>query len=393
MPVYNGTNYLREAIDSALAQEYKNTEVIVVNDGSTDNTEEICLSYGDRIRYFSKENGGVATALNLGVTQMRGEYFSWLSHDDVYYPNKISSQIEALYACDDRTRIAYGNYDMINESGALLQSIRFLDEYTQELLMDSVFPILKSLIGGCALLIHRSHFEKHGLFKTELRYVQDYDMWFRMMRGQRLVYVDAPMYKIRIHDRQGTKTATERMRAEEAVLWLGFTRAVTANEMCRMFGGAYEFYREMYIRHTAFGDGPERREIERLIAAQSVPDSEAERRERILCHLHDAGSTARRLCVFCAGDYGIRLFYDFRLKNIAVDYFADNDPAKHKEDFLDGIPCLSFEELLKIKDDTLVIVAASTPAEILEQLRNAKFPLVTTKQEIDKMARNYRFRN
>ena len=67
IPVYNGSNYMREAIDSALAQTYKNIEIIVVNDGSTDNTEEIALSYGDKIKYYSKENGGVATALNFAI--------------------------------------------------------------------------------------------------------------------------------------------------------------------------------------------------------------------------------------------------------------------------------------------------------------------------------------
>ena len=98
IPAYNGANYMREAIDSALAQTYKNSEVILVNDGSKDNgdTEAIARSYGDKIRYFHKENGGVASALNLGIRKMTGEYFSWLSHDDVYYPHKIETQINFL---------------------------------------------------------------------------------------------------------------------------------------------------------------------------------------------------------------------------------------------------------------------------------------------------------
>ena len=73
IPVYNGSNFMREAIDSALAQTYPNIEILVVNDGSTDNTREIALSYGDKIRYFEKENGGVATALNLAIREMKGE--------------------------------------------------------------------------------------------------------------------------------------------------------------------------------------------------------------------------------------------------------------------------------------------------------------------------------
>ena len=69
IPVYNGSNYLKEAIESALAQTYDNVEVLVVNDGSNDGgaTEQIALSYGERIRYFKKENGGVASALNVGI--------------------------------------------------------------------------------------------------------------------------------------------------------------------------------------------------------------------------------------------------------------------------------------------------------------------------------------
>src|SRR5579862_6874144 len=91
IPVYNGANYLRAAINSALAQTYKNIEVIVVNDGSRDDgqTDAIAKEYGDRVRYFSKENGGCGSALNFGIANMRGDYFSWLSHDDTYLPRKI----------------------------------------------------------------------------------------------------------------------------------------------------------------------------------------------------------------------------------------------------------------------------------------------------------------
>ena len=76
IPVYNGAKYMREAIDSALAQTYPHVEVIVVNDGSTDNgaTAEIARSYGDRIRFFEKENGGVSSALNVGIRHITEGY-------------------------------------------------------------------------------------------------------------------------------------------------------------------------------------------------------------------------------------------------------------------------------------------------------------------------------
>ena len=95
IPVYNGAEFMREAIDSALAQTYPHIEVIVVNDGSRDDgaTREIALSYGDRIRYFEKENGGVSSALNLGIRNMTGDYFSWLSHDDAYLPDNVQASV------------------------------------------------------------------------------------------------------------------------------------------------------------------------------------------------------------------------------------------------------------------------------------------------------------
>src|SRR3712207_962084 len=95
IPVYNGSDYLKEAIDSALGQTYEDIEVIVVNDGSNDGgqTEAIAKSYGDKIRYFSKENGGVASALNFGIKNMRVKWFTWLSHDDLFSQNRIEQDL------------------------------------------------------------------------------------------------------------------------------------------------------------------------------------------------------------------------------------------------------------------------------------------------------------
>ena len=104
IPVYNGENYLRESIESAINQTYKNIEIIVVNDGSNDDnkTENIALSYGSKVKYIKKKNGGVASALNLGIEKMTGDYFSWLSHDDLYTPNKIKNQVDILEKIEDK---------------------------------------------------------------------------------------------------------------------------------------------------------------------------------------------------------------------------------------------------------------------------------------------------
>ena len=99
IPVYNGSNYVGQAIESILAQTYQNREIIVVNDGSTDQgaTRHVVLSYGNQVRYIEKENGGVSSALNCGIQAMQGEYFAWLSHDDLFCKEKLSNQMEFLH--------------------------------------------------------------------------------------------------------------------------------------------------------------------------------------------------------------------------------------------------------------------------------------------------------
>ena len=116
IPVYNGADYLAEAIDSAIAQTYSNIEIIVVNDGSTDDgaTERVARAYGNRIKYYSKPNGGVATALNYAIKRMNGDYFSWLSHDDVYLPEKVERQIKKLEELDGEMVILYSNVEVID---------------------------------------------------------------------------------------------------------------------------------------------------------------------------------------------------------------------------------------------------------------------------------------
>ena len=99
IPVYNGANYMREAIDSALAQSYDNLEIIVVNDGSTDRSAAIAKEYAARdarIRVFDKENGGLSDARNYGIARARGEYIGFLDSDDWIEPEMISDLAEHL---------------------------------------------------------------------------------------------------------------------------------------------------------------------------------------------------------------------------------------------------------------------------------------------------------
>ena len=221
IPVYNseknihGADYLRQAIDSALAQTYKNIEVVVVNDGSKDNgkTEETALSYGDKIKYIKKENGGVSTALNTGIKNAEGEWISWLSHDDLYTPDKIEVQMNDVRKMQEKTvnykRILYycdGGF--INSEGVKIEKkSKTLNEgyYSGN---DRLFYLFKRYyIGGCGLLIPKQMFEEVGYFAEDMRYMQDMFEWEKAFLAGYAFYVNNKVMSItRIHNMQTSTT-------------------------------------------------------------------------------------------------------------------------------------------------------------------------------------------
>jgi glycosyltransferase involved in cell wall biosynthesis len=230
IPVYNGSDYLREAIDSALAQTYPNVEVVVVNDGSNDAgaTEQIALSYGNNIRYFSKENGGVASALNRGVSEMTGAYFSWLSHDDVYYPEKISAQMHALRSMTDRDTILYSDWAVFSGNSGITQEIRLPMVPPESF---RYFLTTNNVVHGCSLLIPKRAFDCCGTFNENLRTTQDYDFWYRLAGKFRFVHLPVVLVKGRQHQAQGSVTMREVALLEINALLSGFATNLNFDEL------------------------------------------------------------------------------------------------------------------------------------------------------------------
>ncbi len=251
IPVYNGSNYLSEAIDSALAQTYSNIEIIVVNDGSNDDgaTWKIAHSYGDKIRYFEKENGGVSTALNLGIQKMRGEYFSWLSHDDLYYPNKIQAEIDALRKAGDMSKIVYSNgaYLYMPERKIVVSRNNII--FRKEFLETGTLTVFFWLVYGTSLLIPKFYFDAYGGFNEKHRAVQDYEKFFEMFRGKRLIYLNDTLVIVRDHNKQTGKTYSK-VWEEEQWLYNWLVQSVKPDDLLGSgLTDMYHFYSAFLTRH------------------------------------------------------------------------------------------------------------------------------------------------
>jgi len=123
LPTYNGARYLRESIDSCLRQTYDNLELIIVNDGSTDETEEIVLSYDDPRIVYAKHhpNAGLPRSLNVGFALAKGDYLAWTSDDNYYADNAIEVMVRKLQEWEPRVSMVYCDSYIIDEAGQILR--------------------------------------------------------------------------------------------------------------------------------------------------------------------------------------------------------------------------------------------------------------------------------
>lgn len=225
IPVYNGELYMKFAIDSALNQTYDNLEVMVINDGSKDATEKIAKEYEGKIRYIKKDNGGVSSVLNIAIREMTGEWLSWLSHDDVYYPEKIEQQIRFIDSQAKRLNINHESIvaccanDRIDTEGKrIIRPIKYgrNKEDGIDLLIDQ---IANYSIGGCCVLAHRDVYRALGGFNENNRTCSDAEMWYKMMlNGYTFLFEDEVLVHSRQHKEMVSVTKKELCISEGTIL-------------------------------------------------------------------------------------------------------------------------------------------------------------------------------
>lgn len=238
IPVYNGAKYVEQALNSALNQTYPNIEIIVVNDGSKDNTDDILQKYKKKVKYFKKENGGVSTALNLAIQKSTGKYFSWLSHDDLYYPTKIEEEMKII---TDKT-IIMSDYDVIDENGNITKY-----EYLPHELIERhpEYALFKGYINGVSLLIPKQAFADAGLFAIDKHCTQDYYMWLAMiLKGYKFVHIPKILVSSRQHREQVTNTSPL-MLSEGNQLWIDMMTKLPLKTKKKMSNTEYSFYKDM----------------------------------------------------------------------------------------------------------------------------------------------------
>jgi glycosyltransferase involved in cell wall biosynthesis len=209
MPVHNGAQYLREAIESALTQDYAPLEVVVVDDGSTDETPALLDGFGARIVRIRQPNSGAAVARNTAIAACRGEFIAFLDADDLWLPHKLRTQMEYLQQHPEvdlvsshwTVQVAEQPVAGIGHSVQSATSMRDTPEPSawiyNELLMDCI-------VHTTTVVMRRRLVERIGLFDVTLRRGQDYDYWLRASRVTPIHRLPQALSVYRLHESNST---------------------------------------------------------------------------------------------------------------------------------------------------------------------------------------------
>ena len=178
IPVYNSEKYLQECIDSTLHQSYSDVEIIAINDGSTDSSLSILKQYGKKIIIIDKTNGGTASALNAGIDAMTGEWFKWLSDDDVLEKDAISELINTAKLYENPSDyIFYSNQNLIDKDGKIISEVIESNHNDLTSFQQGIILLNKHFGNPNSSLMHKSIFKKCGLLNENVGYYEDHELF------------------------------------------------------------------------------------------------------------------------------------------------------------------------------------------------------------------------
>ncbi len=208
IPAYNAEHYLSEALDSLLAQDYGNLEIIVVNDGSTDQTASILEGYADRIVLLQQSNQGQSASLNRAWQQASGDILGYLSADDRLEPSAVSKLVAALIE-DEQRMLVYPDYWLIDHEGRGLKQViaPAFDHF--EVVINGFCPV------GPGALLRRRVLEQIGGWDARLRLIPDWDFLLRVGLCGEVYHYPETLAAFRVHEQSQTFRAPDEQRAAE----------------------------------------------------------------------------------------------------------------------------------------------------------------------------------
>lgn len=212
IPTYNRTRFISEAVESVLAQTYSDYEILVVDDGSIDNTKDVLLPYQDKVIYIYQKNQGVSAARNTGIRNSKGKYIAFLDSDDMWLPEKLEKQVEILDKYPDISMV-YSNISYCDEKGRYIRTASKANMFQSGHIPEKVL-LWKVNCGYLQTwLIRKSCFDEIGLLDTTFKMSEDREMSVRIAMNYNIYGLKEPLTMVRQHrpsERLGRSPAKER---------------------------------------------------------------------------------------------------------------------------------------------------------------------------------------
>ena len=239
VPTYNRADFVGETIESILNQTYKYFELIIIDDGSTDNTEEVIGKFKDsRIKYIKTDNwGGPARPRNTGIKKAKGEYIAFCDDDDIWLPKKLEKQIR-VFQVSNETAMLYTRFRTIE--GEIISNRIFPENgmYKSGNMFKSIY--LRNLIACSSVMIRRSVLDQVGLFNTDpnLIAIEDADLWLRIALKYNIKCTDdLPLLIYRIHSQSISQGVIQRTK-----------RSIILRKRYKKYAGNYLFCRGVLLK-------------------------------------------------------------------------------------------------------------------------------------------------
>jgi glycosyltransferase involved in cell wall biosynthesis len=210
IPAYNGGRYLRESVQSVLTQDYPHIELLVLDDGSADNTREILQSYANQFYWESQANTGQASTLNKGWRKAKGEILSYLSVDDTLEPHAVRVAVDHLVRYPEVV-LVYGDFNLMDAKNNTLRHVRAPDFHYVDMVANFVCQ------PGPGVFFRRDAFEAVGGWNSSLRQVPDYEYWLRLGLRGTFLHIPQTLARFRVHAHSLSYAERSVERAEECV--------------------------------------------------------------------------------------------------------------------------------------------------------------------------------
>ena len=344
LPVYNGSKYIRKSIDSIVNQTYKDWELIIVNDCSTDNTISIVEEYvikDERIHVISNDvNQKLPKSLNIGFRLAEGEYLTWTSDDNIYMPTALQQMVK--YLDEHNYEMVCARYDFISQDGEYL---RTSDIYVNELMA------VGNKVGAC-FLYKRSVIGEIGEYNPDMFLVEDYEYWLRIyFRYGVIGFIDEVLYKYRIHSSSLTSTRYLDIQKSNARM-----KKIYLQEIVKCLEDKPEFLSRLYFHINHY-------------IGMTLQEKEIIRKYVDVLGIVVEDITKEKCIVYGAGNIGSKFF---KKNESVVMFFSDKDDKKVGSEYCQR-EVLSINQMVNLQEAYEIVVAAGIEKiyDILQGLKKA----------------------